>query len=50
VYCSESLDLASFQPYGDFVEGTNGEMTISLPKGTSPSAFYRIRDESAFIE
>lgn len=50
VYSSESLDLASFKPYGGFVEGTNGEMKISLPRSASPSAFYRIRDESTFTE
>ncbi|MBR2941178.1 MAG: FAD-dependent oxidoreductase [Kiritimatiellae bacterium] len=50
VYRSEALDLAAFQPYSDFVEGTNGEMTISLPRSALPSAFYRIRDESMSME
>ena len=50
VYRSEALDLAAFQPYSDFVEGTNGEMTISLPRSALPSAFYRIRDETMSME
>ena len=50
VYRSEVLDLAAFQPYSDFVEGTNGEMKISLPRSASPSAFYRVRDESTGVE
>ena len=49
VYSSETLDLASFKPYGGFVEGTNGEMKISL-QSASPSAFFRVRDETTVVE
>ena len=49
VYSSETLDLASFKPYGGFVEGTNGEMKISL-QSASPLAFFRVRDESMSME
>ena len=46
VYMSETLDIESFRPFGDVLNGIDGEMTVSLPVGASPSAFYRVRDET----
>ena len=42
---SETLDIESFRPFGDVLNGIDGEMTVSLPVGASPSAFYRVRDD-----
>ncbi len=47
VYRSEKLDPPAFEPFGDAILGVDGEMLVELPRGTSPSAFFRIRDESA---
>ena len=46
VYMSETLDLGSFRAFGEVLNGIDGEMTVSLPVGASPSAFYRVRDET----
>jgi len=42
IYRAESLE-DEFLPYGEPIEGVAGEMTVDIPKGESPSAFFRVK-------
>ena len=42
LYRAESLD-DEFLPYGEPVAGIAGEMSVGIPKGESPSAFFRVK-------
>lgn len=42
LYRAESLD-DEFLPYGEPVAGVAGEITVDIPKGESPSAFFRVK-------
>ena len=44
VLCAPTL-ADDFEPIGDPIPGTEGKMSVTLPKGSAPSAFYRIRAE-----
>ena len=42
LYRAESLE-DEFLPYGEPIEGVAGEMTVDIPKGELPSAFFRVK-------